>query len=1531
MTDCKGVWSTSEQVNTEMRDEKQGINARERSNCGVGVLMDMSGEKSHEIVQDSLEALENLDHRGARGAEEDTGDGAGILIQKPHAFFVDEVEDLGERGLGFDDYGVGQAFMPKDEEERQEVVEAVEEAAADEGFDVVAWRDVPTDNAELGKSALETEPDVWQFFVTGDETGEELDSALYVLRRVIEKEAGDVHDRFYVCSLDRRKVVYKGLLTNAQVREYYQDLRDERVQSSLALVHSRFSTNTLGSWELAHPFRNIIHNGEINTLRGNLNWMSARESDLETDEFDVEKIKPVTSEDQSDTAVVDNVLELLVEGGRELPHALRMLIPEAWNKDETMDGDRRDWYDYHSTVLEPWDGPALVAFTDGYSVGAVLDRNGLRPCRYCVTENDRLIMASETGVLETPPEKVRKKGRLKPGQMFYADPEEGRIVPDEEVFDELTDEKYGEWLDESRVRLEEFAPHEPSAPGDVRDEIDDYHRAFGYTEQKLEKMFKPMSVEGHDPVGSMGDDTPLSALSDQNKTLFSYFKQLFAQVSNPPIDHIREDLVTSLESHIGKQRNLLDETPEHCRQIKLESPVLSNDELEAVGSLEEVSSRTLDITYEKDEKTLREAVEDLRAEATAAVEDGHEIIVLSDRATDEDRVPIPSLLAVGGVHHHLIREGTRTDTGLVLESGQPFLVHHFCTLIGYGADAVNPYLAYETIERMGSEGELRLTESWREEEPEATPDEAVARYVEAVEEGIQKVMSKMGISTLESYKGAQIFEAVGLKSDFVEEYFYGTTARTEGVGIEVLEDDLLERHDFGFNSEEEDLDPGGEIEWTQGGEFHAWQSGTVRKLQAAVREGDYEAYKEFSRQMNHRTENLHSLRGLLELDSDRESVPLKEVEPVDDIVQRFFTGSMSFGSLSKEAHETLAKAMNRIGAKSGSGEGGEPVERFGTEKRSKIKQVASGRFGVTVSYLNDGEHIEIKMAQGSKPGEGGHLPGHKVNETIAETRHTTPGVALISPPPQHDIYSIEDLGQLIHDLKCANPDADVHVKLVAEDGVGVIAAGVSKARADSVLISGHAGGTGASPRTSIKSAGLPWELGIAEAHQVLMENDLRSRIRVRVDGGMKTGRDVVVAALLGAEEYGFGTSALVAEGCVMVRKCHTNKCPTGIATQDEERRELFRGEVEHVVNYMRFMAREVREHMADLGFRTVDEMVGAVDALDQRELDEEEHPKASGIDLSRLMREPDSDDDPVKTREQNHRLDDKIDHELIGAARRAITDGEPVEVKREIHNRDRTTGAMLSSEIAKAHGENGLPDDTVRVELEGSAGQSFGAFVVDGMTMHLTGDANDYVGKGLSGGKLVVETPDDAGFEEDENVIVGNVALYGATDGEAYFNGVAGERFGVRNSGVKTVVEGVGDHGCEYMTGGVAVVLGETGKNFGAGMSGGEAFVLDESGDFTDVRLNDDMVHVEPTDERDEGLVRRMVQNHYEYTGSEKAKEVLENWDEYFEDFVKVMPDPYARVVEERMEEGEDIRVSPPPEPPAEMATDGGDAETADD
>ena len=1524
----------------------------ERANCGVGVLMDLAGEPSHDIVEDALELVENLDHRGARGAEEDTGDGAGVLLQKPHRLFADEVDGVADRDA--DAYGVGQVFLPRsDDGARRDLQRLVEDVAESEGFEFLGWRAVPTENEDLGATALASEPDVRQFFVADADgaTGDDLDPRLYVLRNVVERTVEDRDpdgsDRFYVCSLDRRKIAYKGLLTNGQLRTYYPDLTDPRVRSSLALVHSRFSTNTLGAWELAHPYRNIIHNGEINTLRGNLNWMAAREADLASDVFgdDVEKLTPVTSEDQSDTAVVDDVLELLVESGRDLPHALRMLIPEAWERDDAMSEDRRDWYDYHASILEPWDGPALVAFTDGESVGAVLDRNGLRPCRYHVTEDGRLVMASETGALDTPPRRIVEKGRLQPGQMFLADTDEERIVPDDEVFDDLTDPKYGEWLAEHRVHVEDVVDDETADAGDVvrvdagdGDALTRLHRAFGYTEDHLEEMIKPMAVEAHDPVGSMGNDTPLSALSEHNKTLFTYFKQLFAQVSNPPIDHIRESVVTSLHSHLGRQRNLLGETPEHCRQLRLDGPVLTDDEMAAIEDLDRDGLRTatLDATFDPDE-TLEDAVERLRDDAVAAIEAGHEVLVLSDRDASSERLPIPALLAVGGVHHHLIREGLRTHVGLVAQSGQPNSVHHFCTLVGYGADAVHPYLAYETVRAMGRSDELALTEDWRDGEPRAEPEEGVAQYVDAVEEGIKKVMSKMGISTLESYKGAQIFEAVGLDSGFVEEYFAGTTNRTEGIDVGDLERDLRERHDTAFDEDDDrsgeegddgvEVAPGGEIDWKRDGEHHVWNSTSVRNLQAAVRNDDYEQYKEFSRLVDFQNEQYTTLRGLLDLDSDRDPVPLDEVEPVETIVQRFFTGSMSFGSLSKEAHETLAEAMNRLGAKSGSGEGGEHASRFGTEKRSKIKQVASGRFGVTSDYLVDAEDLEIKMAQGSKPGEGGHLPGEKVNEVIAETRHTTPGVALISPPPHHDIYSIEDLAQLIHDLKCGNPEADVHVKLVSEAGVGVIAAGVAKAKADSVLISGHSGGTGASPKTSIKSAGLPWELGVSEAHRVLMENDLRSRIRVRVDGGLKTGRDVVVAALLGAERYGFGTSALVSEGCVMVRECHTNKCPTGIATQDEERRELFKGEVEHVVNYMEFMAREVRELMAELGFRSMDEMIGRMDALSQTDVD---HPKASKLDLGEMLRLPESDDTPRQVREQDHDIDDKLDWELLDRVRPVIHgEAEAATVRRRVTNRDRTVGAILSSHVAREHGADGLPDDAITLDLEGSAGQSLGAWLAPGITMHLTGDANDYVGKGLSGGKLVVETPDDAGYDAGDNVAVGNVALYGATSGECYVNGVAGERFAVRNAGVKTVVEGVGDHGCEYMTSGVAVVLGDTGKNFAAGMSGGEAYVLDEDGSFPD-RVNREMVSLSGLeDDRDEELVRRMVENHARYTGSAKAEEILEDWEHYRERFVKVMPDAFQAIVEERLaEEGEDVRASPPPVPESAAAGDGGEAAT---
>ncbi|MFB6283926.1 MAG: glutamate synthase large subunit, partial [Halobacteria archaeon] len=1313
---------------------------RQHSNCGVGVLMDMGGGKTHEILEDGFEVLESLDHRGARGAEENTGDGAGVLIQKPHEFFQEEVEGLGE----FDDYGVGQVFLPTREESKEELKQLVEDKARSEGFDVVGWRNVPTDNSSLGPTALESEPDVTQFFVTpvpenGSSEPEDLDADLYILRRVLENAVGnsDVEDsdRFYICSLDRRKVVYKGLLTNGQVKEYYPELSDPRVKTSLVLVHSRFSTNTLGAWELAHPYRNIIHNGEINTLRGNLNWMKTRQAELESEVFgdDVDKLKPITKEGQSDTAVVDNVLELLVEGGRDLPHALRMLIPEAWSKDDLMSEDREKWYDFHSTIVEPWDGPALVAFTDGYSVGAVLDRNGFRPCRYYVTEDDRLVMASEAGVLDVPEEEIVEKDRLKPGEMFLADAEEGRIVPDEEVFADLTDDKYGEWLDDNRVKLDEVKKvleYDLPEPIVDQEEITRMQQTFGYTTEHLRRMVKPMSEDAKDPVGAMGDDTPLSVLSERNKRLPTYFKQLFAQVTNPPLDYIREELVTSLKSHVGKQDNLLGESPEHCRQLQLESPILSDPEMATVKDLDEneITSYTIDVTF-REERSLRKAIEDVRHEAVRAITEDHEILVLSDRNTGPDRIPIPSLLAVAAVHHHLIREGLRTRVGLVAESGQPNSVHDFCTLIGYGADAVNPYLAYETIDNMVRRGLVEMEDL-----------EARRRFRKAVEDGLKKVMSKMGISTLESYKGAQVFEAVGLNSDFVEEYFYGTTARTEGVGLPEVEEDVLERHELAYNSSQ-GLEQGGEYYWRRDGEYHQWNPNTIGKLQQAVNTDDYEVYREYAEEINQQQEQLQTLRGMLEFDTEGEGVPIQEVEPREEIFKRFFTASMSFGSLSKEAHETLAIAMNRIGGKASSGEGGEPVERFNTDRECKNKQVASGRFGVTNHYLNQAEHLEIKMAQGSKPGEGGHLPGEKVNEIIAETRHTTPGVSLISPPPHHDIYSIEDLAQLIHDLKCSSPDSDVHVKLVSEAGVGIITAGVAKAKADAVLISGASGGTGASPKTSIKSTGLPWELGIAEANQVLLENDLRSRIKMRVDGGLKTGRDVAVAALLGAEEYGFGTAALVTVGCIMLRKCHCNTCSVGVATQDPDLREKFPGTPQDVINYMNFMAQEVREIMAELGFRTMDEMIGRVDKLQQKEVD---HERADKLELDEILALPESDDDRTKTEEQNHKLDQKLDHELIGESEPLLEDVDAVEIETGISNEDRTVGAMLSSWVDDYFGEEGLPDDSIDAKFVGSAGQSFGAFLAPGIKFELTGDANDYVGKGLSGGKIIASTPGEA-------------------------------------------------------------------------------------------------------------------------------------------------------------------------------------------
>ncbi|KAB1189052.1 MULTISPECIES: glutamate synthase large subunit [Haloferax] len=1490
----------------------------ERSNCGVGAVVDLKNGSSHRVVADSLELLENLEHRGTTGAEENTGDGAGILFQRPDAFFEAIVEgDLPDL------YAVGSVFMPTDSDVRERVSAVVEDALEDHGLSVFHWRDVPTDNSGLGATALESEPDVWQMLVEPEDEMDEdaFDRALYLGRRAAEKAvetlALEGAGRFYVCSLDRKTLVYKGLLTAEQLPNYYPDLQDERFETELALVHARFSTNTLGAWHLAHPYRQVIHNGEINTIRGNVNWMRARETDLQHEAFgeDIETLKPITKADQSDTASVDNVVELLLKSGRELPHVLRMLIPEAYRNDDAMDQSRRDWYDFHASLVEPWDGPALVAATDGDRIAAVLDRNGLRPCRYEVTTDGQLIVASEVGALDTDPAELESRGRLRPGEIFMADPDEGRVIPDAEVFESLTDDKYGEWVRDQQRHLDSIADHtDTNARGNI-EALRATQAAFGYTHDQLNHMIEPMARDGKDPVGSMGDDTPLSVLSEFNRPLFTYFKQLFAQVSNPPIDYIREKLVTSMESRLGFQRNLLDESEDHARQLVLDSPILTDAQTAAIKDLDgDMNSTVVDITYERGED-LRDAIEAVREEAAEAIEAGADIVVLSDRNVGPDRVAIPSLLATGAVHHSLVRNGLRNRAGLVVESGDPREVHHLATLVGYGAGAVNPYLAYQSI------GDIVAGPDGADEAA------AIEAYIHALEDGLLKTMAKMGISTVESYRGAQIFEAVGLSSDFVAEYFEGTEIRTEGIGLDVIEEDLLTRHTAAFGGDPQ-LERQGEYENRSSGIHHGWNPQTVGTLQQAVRSGDYDRYKEFAELVNDQSENLLTLRGLLEFDPDREPVDIDEVESVESIVKRFSTAAMSLGSLSPEAHENNSIAMNRIGGKSNSGEGGEPPERFGTEKECNVKQVASGRFGVTSHYLSSADEIQIKMAQGSKPGEGGHLPGKKVNEMIAHVRYATPGVGLISPPPLHDIYSIEDLKQLIFDLKSANPDADINVKLVSEAGIGTIAAGVSKAKADVVHISGHDGGTGASPKTSIKNAGLPWELGLAEANQMLRATGLRSRIRVSADGGMKTGRDVAIAALLGAEEYVFGTAPLVTSGCVMARQCHENTCPVGVATQDENLRKRFPGQPDHVINYMTFIAQELREIMAELGFTSLDEMIGRPSLLRQIETD---HEKAKHLDLSAILAEPASGA-RRKTEDQVHAdVDTHVDHKLIDEASGAIDDGEPVVIRRQLSNVDRAVGAMLSNRISNAHGGAGLPDDTIRCEFSGIAGQTFGGFLARGVTMRLTGAANDYVGKGLSGGRVIVQTPAEANYAAEENILIGNVALYGATQGEAYINGLAGERFGVRNSGVKAVVEGVGDHGCEYMTGGVVAVLGETGRNFAAGMSGGVAYVYDPDDEFA-AKTNTEMVTIEDAlGDADEKMLTRLVENHLAYTDSNRAAELLDDWQSALGDFVKVMPDAYAEVIAEDADQ--DVRSELPAQAGAivDPATDKVNAATSDD
>ena len=1490
----------------------------EHDSCGVGVVADIKGVKSHDIIDKALEVLDNLGHRGACGADPKTGDGAGILIQMPHQFFVRECAGLGIDLPGPGEYGVGMVFFPQDPAQRRVCEDLFEEAVREEGQVLLGWRDVPVDPSAIGDHARDVMPHIRQIFIgKGPDIVDEahLSRKLFVIRRLVERAAFtsglEDAESFYIPCLFTNRIVYKGLVMADQIPGFYKDLADPEIVTYFAMVHSRFSTNTLGSWKLAHPYRLLLHNGEINTLRGNINWMLARQAMFESPLFgeDMKKLFPIIGPGQSDTASIDNALELLLHTGRSLPHCMMMLVPEAWGEHVDMPQEKRDFYEYHSCLMEPWDGPALLGFTDGVRVGAILDRNGLRPFRYLVTVDNLLVMASEAGVLDVPPEDVLFKARLQPGRMFLVDPSQGRIVGDEDIKEELArSQPYGLWLKDNAVDLADL-PQPPSHHGTDFDTLVQRQKAFGYTREDLGMIMEPMAAIGTEAIGSMGNDAPLAVLSDRPHLAFGYFKQLFAQVTNPPLDAIREELVTSTEGFVGSERNLFEETPEHSRQLKLKEPIITNVELEKIRDIDVrgIRSITLPALFSLDEGAgaLERAMEELCARASQAVADGYAIVILSDRGVDERHAPIPSLLATSGVHHHLVREGTRTRVGLVVESGEPREVSHFSLLIGYGAGAVNPYLALETLDDMVRQGQLP---------PGVDREAAEKNFIKAVHKGVVKVMSKMGISTIQSYRGAQIFEVVGFSQELVDKYFSWTPTRVGGIGIDALEVEARQRHSRTYMEAQVaanlDLDPGGLYYWRRDGEYHMYNPETIAKLQHSARSESYATYKEFAELIDDQSKNLCTLRGLMEFKVLDEPLSLDDVEPASEIVKRFATGAISLGSISREAHETLARAMNRIGARSNTGEGGEDFNRFtldsnGESRNSAIKQVASGRFGVTNNYLINARDLQIKMAQGSKPGEGGQLPGHKVDEYIGWVRRTTPGVELISPPPHHDIYSIEDLAQLIYDLKYTNPDARIHVKLVAEVGVGTIAAGVSKGHADVVLISGDSGGTGASPESSIKYAGLPWELGVAETQQVLVMNDLRGRIVVQTDGQLKTGRDVAIACLLGAEEFGFSTAPLITMGCIMLRKCHLNTCSVGIATQDPELRKKFAGQPEHVINYFFFLAEHLREIMASLGFRNVNEMVGRADKLEPRKAIE--HWKAQGIDLTNLLHRPQVPDwvATYRREDQEHGLDDVLDRKLIALSQEALNKGTRVSLNLPVHNSDRTVGAMLSGEVSKRYSEEGLPEGTIDITFDGSAGQSFGAFLAKGVSLTLKGDSNDYCGKGLSGGSIVVYPPEGSSFVPEENIIVGNVALYGATGGTAFFRGIAGERFAVRNSGAHAVVEGVGDHGCEYMTGGIVVVLDRTGRNFAAGMSGGIAYVHDGDGTFSS-RCNQEMVDLEPVaEEEDVTTLHHLVESHFQATGSTRAQEFLQNWDQAVPKFVKIFPRAYRRVLEERRKRAE--------------------------
>ncbi|WP_088103353.1 glutamate synthase large subunit [Halalkalibacter urbisdiaboli] len=1491
--------------------KKQGLyNPQfEHDNCGIGFLAHMKGKKSHQVVEDALHILRNLEHRGGQGDEVNTGDGAGILLQIPHRFFEKvcsaEGMTLPEEGQ----YGVGMLFLPQDEQVRKSCEQKVEEIIKEENLEFLGWRTVPTDDSMLGNAAKAAMPYIRQLFIKRSENLKEelqFERKLYVIRKRAELETAKLisaDDSFYFTSLSSRTIVYKGMLTTEQVNQFYLDIPDEDFETAIALVHSRFSTNTFPSWERAHPNRYMIHNGEINTVQGNVNWMNAREAQLQSDVFaeDLEKVLPIIDQSGSDSSMFDNTLEFLALSGRTLAHSAMMMVPEPWQNNDKMSAEKKAFYQFHSTLMEPWDGPTAIAFTDGKQIGACLDRNGLRPARYYVTKDDYIVMSSEVGVIDIAPENVLYKERLHPGHMLLVDTVEGRIIPDDEIKHQIASEHpYEDWVNEHLTQLEDVLETSEVKNTDFSN-LESRQLAFGYTYEELSKVIQPMVTTGVDPVGSMGYDSPLAVLSKRPQLLYSYFKQLFAQVTNPPIDAIREEVVTAMGTTIGAERNILNPEPLSCRHIQLPYPIIDNEELAKLrhNKMDGFSAVTIPILFpvKGEANRLEKALDTVFKQADEAVEAGHTLLILSDRDIDSENAAIPALLAVSGLHHHLIRQGTRTKVSILIESGEPREVHHFAVLLGFGAEGINPYLVFDSIDGLIRDGLLE----------DISYVEAVNKFIKAASKGMMKVLSKMGISTFQSYRGAQIFEAVGIHESVIDKYFTWTTSRIGGVNLEIIMDETLKRHERAHSELEgvdKALDPGDDLQWRRNGEAHRYTPETVHLLQAACRTNDFKLFKRYANSIDNPTTEQTTLRSLLKFKGDRSSIPLDEVESVDSIVKRFRTGAMSFGSISKEAHETLAIAMNRLGGKSNTGEGGEDPARFtpdenGDLRRSAIKQVASGRFGVTSHYLVNADEIQIKVAQGAKPGEGGQLPGNKVYPWVAEVRGSTPGVGLISPPPHHDIYSIEDLAELIHDLKNANPSAKVSVKLVAGTGVGTIAAGVAKGRADGIIISGYDGGTGAAARTSIKNTGLPWEIGLAETHQTLLMNNLRDRVTLETDGKLMTGRDVVIAALLGAEEYAFSTAPLVVLGCVIMRKCHLDTCPVGIATQNPELRKKYTGEADYIVNFMKFIAQEIREYMAELGFRTMDELIGRTDVLERNE--EINNEKAKTVDISSLLYQPNPGNYERNycTKQQNHQLEESLDmRTLLGASKPALESGEKVHVVAEVKNIDRVVGTIVGSEVSKRYGAEGLPEDTITIDLKGSAGQSLGAFVPKGITLRLEGDANDYLGKGLSGGKIIVYPPAESTFVAEENIIIGNTTFYGATGGEAYIRGIAGERFAVRNSGVRVVVEGVGDHGLEYMTGGVVVNLGTVGKNFAAGMSGGVAYVLDENKDFAE-KCNKEMVLLEEvTEQADVETLKTMIENHASYTGSDLAKRVLASWNEMLPRFVKVIPKDYKRMLE---------------------------------